>query len=99
MPGAGTVTNVEVRLRLEAWRGAPHHTCTIKLRTGSGYGVVETADAVTDEPCEDDPDNAIYRNALFTVSPAIGAYMIEIEGTTDNVVTCFHVAQRVDVAY
>jgi hypothetical protein len=99
LPGAGTANNIEVRLRLEAWRGAPYHTCVIKLRTGSGYAVVEEADAVTDEVAEDDPANAIYRKALFQVDPAIGSYQIEIEGTTDNVVTCFHVAERIDVAY
>jgi hypothetical protein len=99
LPGAATANNIEVRLRLEAWRGTPYHTCTIKLRTGSGYAVVEEADAVTDEVAEDDPSNAIYRKALFQVDPAVGSYQIEIEGDTDNVVACFHVAERIDVAY
>jgi hypothetical protein len=98
MPGAGTINTVEVRLRLEGWLGGPDHTCTVKIRTGSGFSVIETADAVTDEQAPDD-ENAIYRNCLFTLGSVQGEYQIEIEGTTDNVVECFHVAQRIDVAY
>jgi hypothetical protein len=102
MPGAMTINQVILTLRLEAWRGelspSGHHTCVPKLMYGSGFGLLKTATAITDEIAQDDPENAIYRKAVFDFSPAISEYKIQIEGTTDNVVACFHVAERVDVA-
>ena len=102
MPGVSTINTVYLTLRLEGWRGelspSGHHTCIPKLMYDSGFSLLKTATAITDEVCQDDPDNAIYRRAVFEFNPAISEYKIQIEGTTDNVVTCFHVAERVDVA-
>jgi hypothetical protein len=94
MPGA--VTKVIVTLRLENWRDTPHHSCTCKLLRGAGYTTEELVDVVVDEFAPDDP-NALIRKLTFSGLPSITTYKIKITGTTDNVLTPFHVAERVDI--
>jgi hypothetical protein len=87
---------VEVTVRLEYWDAA-HHTCAIKLLTGGTFATVETADAVVDNATPD--PNAIVRKATFNIAVPISAYKIQIEGTTDNVLVTYHVAERYDLAF
>ena len=95
--GGATIDTVIVTLRIENWRGPPYHTCTVKLLTGSPtYATVENADATVDDEATDDPA-ALVRKVTFNI-PATVAYKIRIEGTTDNVNTPFHVAERQDIA-
>jgi hypothetical protein len=91
------VTSVRVTVRLEYWRGAPHHVHTLELLTGAGYTTLRTPATVTDVVAPDDPQNAIIRTYVFTGLPSITAFKIRQEGTTDNVVAVYHVADRVDV--
>ena len=46
----------------------------------------------------DDP-NAVLISYLFTLAAPVSTYRIRMDGTTDNVAACFHVASRSDVAY
>jgi hypothetical protein len=98
MPGAGTINTVYVDLRIEKWRGDPHHACTITLGYGANYETIKTADAVQDEAAPDDP-NALLRRAVFSFPAPITGYQIRVDGTTDNVVTCFYLSSRRDVAF
>jgi len=95
MPVGVTVDDVEVRLRLEGWNPA-RHTCDCKLLTGAGFATPLAASSYEDRPTED--PNAIERRFFFEPSPAIDAYKIKIEGTTDNALVTFHVAERIDLA-
>jgi hypothetical protein len=97
MPVATTVNTVYVDLRLESWRGTPHHTCVVKLEYGTSYGSTATAGVITDLEAPDDP-TALLRRCVFTFGTPISSYKIRIEGTTDNVLTPFLVSQRIDVA-
>ncbi len=87
---------IEVNARLEYWDAA-HHACTIKILTGAGFSTVETADAVVDVATPD--PNAIIRRATFNLAAPVSAYKIQIEGTTDNVLVTYHVAERYDLAF
>jgi len=95
MPVGVTVDDVEVRLRLEGWDPA-RHTCDCELLTGAGFATPLAASSYEDRPTED--PNAIERRFFFEPSPAIDAYKIKIEGTTDNALVTFHVAERIDLA-
>jgi hypothetical protein len=96
---SGTVNTVQVVLRLEQWRGDPHHACAIKLMHGASFATETTPDSIQDEVAPDDAD-ALIRTAVFDLTPGtIDAYKIKIEGDTDNAVTPFHVSQRQDVAW
>lgn len=87
---------VEVTLRLEYW-DAGRHTAVAKLRTGGTFATIETADAVVDIATPD--PNAILRRFTFNLAAPVSAYKIEIEGTTNNVLLPFHVAERYDLAF
>jgi hypothetical protein len=87
---------VEVNLRLEYWDPA-HHTNVCKILTGAGFTTVETADSIVTEATPD--PKAVMRRYVFNVSPAISQYKIQIEGTTDNVLVTYHVAERYDIAH
>lgn len=97
MPESTTINTVHVDVRLENWRGTPYHTFVAKILTGVAYATVETYDAVQEIQASDDP-NAILREYTFTLAGAVGSYRIRLEGTTDNALACFHVAERIDVA-
>jgi hypothetical protein len=94
------VSAVTVEVRLEAWRGAPFHTCVLRLLTGAGYTTVRTPATVTDAAAPDDP-NTIIRTAVWNLAAlggaAISGFKIRIEGTSDNVLANYHVAERIDV--
>lgn len=94
--------NFNVRIRLEAWRGSPHHTHALKLLTGplldSGVGDTITSPlVVTEEAAPDDPQNAIIRVYSFTLGAAVSAFALRQEIQTDNVLSTFHVARRIDI--
>ena len=90
----GTVTSVVVTLRAEAWKGAPFHTLLCKVRHGGGYTTITNPTSTVTTVAPEDPD-AIIRKFTFT-GLSITTYKIQIEGTTDNVLTCYHIAERVD---
>lgn len=92
------VNSATVTMRLEAWLGAAHQTCLIKLLKGAGYTTVVTAASVVDTVAPDDA-NALIRKATFTTLGAITTYKVQVEGTTDNVLTPFHITERVDIAF
>lgn len=87
---------IEVTQRLEYWDDT-RHTATCVLLTGAGFATVETADTVVDMPTPD--PNAIVRRWTFNLAAPISSYKIRTEGTTDNVLVVFHVAERYDLAF
>lgn len=95
------VQTVYVDVRIEAWRGAPYHTCLVRLLTGAGYTALRVPSIVTDEVDPNDP-TAIVRHCTWDKTAlggvAISAYKIRIEATTDNVLAAQHIAERVDIA-
>lgn len=92
------VNSATVTMRLENWLGGAHHTCLIKLLKGAGYTTVVTAASVVDTVAPDD-SKALIRKATFTTLGAITTYKVQVEGTTDNVLTPFHISERVDIAF
>ena len=98
MPPATTINNVKVDVRLESWRGAPYHTFACKILRGATYATVELPDSTTVQVAPDDP-NALLISYMFTLAAPVSTYRIRMDGTTDNVAACFHVASRSDVAY
>ncbi|MGO8269273.1 hypothetical protein ACC862_24225 [Rhizobium ruizarguesonis] len=87
---------IEVTLRLEYWAPA-HHTNVCKLLTGGTFATVETADSIITEATPD--PGAVIRRYTFNVPAPISTYKIQIEGTTDNVLVTYHVAERYDLAF
>jgi hypothetical protein len=96
MPIGSPVNTVYVDLRLEHWRGAPYHTVTCKLLTGATYATVELPDASVDV-IPPDEDEVIIRKYTFNLPASVPSYRIRIEGTTDNTLTCYLVAERIDI--
>lgn len=90
------VTTITADVRLEAWRGAPHHTFTAKLLHGATYETVRNADLITSEVAPDDP-NAIIYHLGWTGMGALSSFRFRYEGLTDNVLTVFHIAEHVDI--
>lgn len=93
LPGAVDV--VEIRTRLEGWDG-DRHTFDCSLLTGEGFGTEVAADGYEDRETED--PEAIERRFYFELLTPVDAYKIKMEGTTDNALVTFHVAERVDVS-
>lgn len=91
----GSVDIVEIRTRLEGWDG-DRHTFDCELLTGTGFSTVVTANSYEDRATED--PEAIERRFYFELGAPISAYKIRMEGTTDNALVTFHVAERVDVS-
>ncbi|MCB5201722.1 hypothetical protein LH464_04415 [Neorhizobium sp. T786] len=87
---------IEVTTRLEYWDD-DRHTCVIKLRTGAGFTTIVTPDAVVDEITP--VPGTILRRATFNLGVAVSSYKMQIEGTTDNVLVVYHVAERYDLAF
>lgn len=87
---------VEVTVRLEYWDAA-HHTNVCKLLTGGTFATVETADSVVNEATPD--PGAIIRRYIFNIPSPISTYKIQFEGTTDNVLVTYHIAERYDLAF
>lgn len=86
---------VEVRTRLEGWDNG-RHTFACRLLTGGSFSTVVTPASFEDRETED--PNAIERRFFFELGAPISAYKIRMEGTTDNPLVTFHVAERVDVS-
>jgi hypothetical protein len=93
-----SVAHVEVQVRLESWSGPPHHTLTCRLGTGAGYLTMNTNNSMVETPAPDDPTNAIIRTYTFNI-PGLTTYKIRFDGTTDNVLDTFHIAERIDIGY
>jgi hypothetical protein len=93
LPAAPTI---QVDCRVEAWRGAPHHTFVAKLLHGATYATVRPPDVVSSEVAPDDPNALIY-HFKFTGMGSLSTYRLRLEGTTDNVLATFHVAERFDI--
>lgn len=90
--------NITVTTKFEAWRGAPHHTALVRLLVGTGYLTVEAADTISDKPDPADPSGmTMIRTSLFTLAAPTSSFRIRVDGTTDNVLTCFHIAEQIDV--
>jgi len=97
---SGTVNTVYCDFRLESWRGPPYHTFTPRLLVGAGYTSVQTPSLIEDELDPNDPTTLIRRctwNLTALGGTPINSYKIRAEGTTDNVLSCFLVGERVDV--
>lgn len=86
---------IEVRLRLEAWDSG-HHTVVCKLLTGATFNTEVEPESFEDRTT-DDPE-AIERRFFFELDTPVQSYKIQIEGTTDNALLTYHVAERVDMA-
>lgn len=84
-------TDIQVQILLENYDETPHG-CTIKLLVG---GSEIAAGSVSDEVIS---DKVIRRTALFTFDPAISAYQVIIEGSTNDASDVFVVSERIDVA-
>jgi len=92
------VDTVYVDMRLEAWRGGDFHTCDCFLLTDETPPETKISPkAVTDERDPYDPFT-IVRRCTFEFDVPITKFRIRMEGWTDNVLTCFHVAERVQVS-
>jgi hypothetical protein len=89
---ATTATTIRVDLILAKFDSS-RHTITVKLRKDDN--TLLTASGFVDEPIEAERFRRVFS---FTASPAIIAYKIEIEGTTNNALVPFHVEERVDIA-
>ena len=87
-------TNLEIDVRLESWRGAPHHTFAGKLLVGAGYTTVVNPTTIVVEPAPDDPENAVIYHLGWTSLMATNTFRLRMEGTTDNVLATYHVAER-----
>lgn len=90
------IDTVYLDVRLEAWRGAPYHTFTPKILTGATYATVETPDVTEEVLAPDDPQSRVMKYT-FTLAGEVADFRIRLEGTTDNVLTCFQIAKRTDV--
>jgi hypothetical protein len=106
--GATTVTTVTVSNAGHLAIGASNPTNPVGQVSSSGTGTgatfnltwgddLQTADATVDTVTPED-DLAIERKLSFTGMPLTSTYQIKITGTTDNVLTPFHVAERMDIS-
>lgn len=96
---AAPVAHVDVHLRIEKWLSTPHHTLNCRLlTTGPDYTTVLNSASMVETIAPDDPD-AIIRIYTFNLSPSAATFKIRVDGTTDNVLTLFHVSERLDIGY
>lgn len=94
------INTVYCDFRLESWRGAPYHTFTPQLLTGGGYVSVRVPSLIEDELDPNDPTVLVRRctwNLAALGGTTISAYKVRMEGTTDNVLACYLIAERVDI--
>jgi hypothetical protein len=100
LPGSLSTTDLQVDVRVEAWRGAPYHTFVAKLLVGpiGTETTVVLPTTTTTEPAPDDPfgngGTAIIYHLGWTGLAATTHFRLRFEGTTDNVLTTYHLAQR-----
>ena len=90
----GPTNHLQVDIRVEAWKGAPHHTLATKLLTGANYLTVTLPSTTIAEPAPDDPLNALIYHYGWTGLPNISTFRLRLDGTTDNVLQTYHVAER-----
>jgi hypothetical protein len=106
--GATTITTVTLTNPGHLAMGATPPTNPVGQVSSSGTGTgatfnltwgddLQTADVTVDTVTPED-DLAIERKMTFSGMPATSSYQVKIVGTTDNVLTPFHVAERVDIA-
>ena len=94
------VNVVFVDIRLEQWRGEPYQECHVRLLTGSpGYATV-VYPTFQDDTTDPRDAMAVVRRLTFEFAEdeEIDSFRIRIEGTTDNVLATYHVAERVQVS-
>jgi hypothetical protein len=93
------VNVVFVDIRLEQWRGEPYQECHVRLLTGPGYATV-VYPAFQDDTTDPRDAMVIVRRLTFEFreEEEIDSFRIRIEGTTDNVLATYHVAERVQVS-
>ena len=89
-------TTIQADVRLENWRGAPYHTFAGKLLHGASFATVRIPDTESTEVPQDDP-NAIIYHFTWTGMGAMTTCKFRFEGTTDNVLTTYHIAERFDI--
>ena len=90
--------NVVVDVRLEGWRGGPYHTEVTKLLWGDSPENTETYDTLVEIDAPDDPTgNTIIRTYTFSGLSADTYYRVRIEGTTDNALQTWHIAERTSI--
>lgn len=89
---SGASDDIKVQALLEGWDAA-HHTIACTLVDGAN---TYTADSYTDTT----EASGTRREFVFTPEDGTGisTFQIVFEGTTDNALTPFHIAERVDVA-
>jgi hypothetical protein len=96
LPVGLTSNSIDVDIRLEWWDPAVHQ-CTVKLLTGPTFATVETYDHMDElTPVED--ASARERKYTFNLPAPVGAFKVQIEGTTTTVLKTFHVAGRTYIA-
>ena len=94
------VNVVFVDIRLEQWRGEPYQECHVRLLTGSpGYATV-VYPAFQDDTTDPRDAMVVVRRLTFEFQEdeMIDSFRIRIEGTTDNVLATYHIAERVQVS-
>lgn len=87
---------VTVTTRLEYW-DAGHHTHACKLLTGAGFTTVVSPTTSADDATPDPA--AIVRTYTFILPEAVSEFKIQQEGTTDNVLVTYHVAEQYNLSY
>ena len=104
MPVAKPVNTVYFDFRLESWRGPPYHTFTPSLMIGAGYTNVVPPSVMRKRLIRTIPPrrSGAARGVSSVLLPANGgtpltAYKIRMLGTTDNVLACFLVGERIDI--
>ena len=96
MPSA--IHTLTCNVRVEAWLGAPYHVLTMKLLSAAGYLTQTAPTTISSAPAQDDPTGALIYTYGWTGLPALMSYKFQLNGTTNNVLTTYHVAERIDVA-
>ena len=90
------VVTISADVRLEAWRGNPIHTFSARLLHGGGYSTIRIPDNTSVETAPDDPNAVIY-HFTWTGMGAISTFRFKYTGATQNVLTCFHIAEHIDI--
>ncbi|RZN24768.1 hypothetical protein [Bradyrhizobium sp. Leo121] len=105
-----TINKITLDVRLESWRDAAdyvaasnfssnnHHHFRCFLLHGNNYATMRPADVATAEVAPDDPNAVIFHLTYYGMGN-LTSYRFRMEGTTDNVLTTYHVAERLDVAF
>ena len=91
-------SKVQADFRIEAWRGAPFHSILFRLCHGAGFTTLRAPDVLSSEQSPDDPTGKTrIFHCTWTGMGALTTCKFRIEGTTDNVLTTYHVAERFDI--